>query len=62
MMSALSIATVSKAATGDTDVINACRCCVRSKMKHCASSLNSHARLMEWTPATPYKPEYGDFS
>jgi hypothetical protein len=43
--------------TDDIDVINVRRCCAHLKMKHHSSSLNSHARLLEWMPMTPYKPE-----
>jgi hypothetical protein len=45
----------------DDDVINAHRYFAHSKMKHRASSLNSCARLLEWSPATPYKQECRHF-
>jgi hypothetical protein len=56
MMSALPVATMPIAAMSNTDVINAHRCCARSKMKRHGSSLNSRAHLLEWTLVTPYKP------
>jgi hypothetical protein len=46
MMSALFVATVPIATIGDADVINVGRCCARSKIKRCVSSLNSRARLV----------------
>jgi hypothetical protein len=41
----------------DDDVINVRRYCVRLKMKHHTSSLNSRVGLLEWSPLTLYKLE-----
>jgi hypothetical protein len=45
MISALLVATLPIAVTGDADIINACHYCARLNMKRHAFSLNSHMRL-----------------